>query len=228
MIWGVTAGFAVLVLSSLTVLWVLQRCAPEPDRAQGAPVSWLADSVWRRLQPFQTRWLVGSVLVRSPTLTSANGQDHERVPRLSLKPGLPVPPEMKAQPALRALATMTGPSMICQPVWPYCCNRLATLISWQGGAADLTRIEQEAGPLDQAFLAEEFASWGGGAEEQERFYQAGWSEVLAMMRSGRHSGQGVNIFQCRACGRIYVASCAPSPDRWTTAPPAAKSGHPLG
>jgi hypothetical protein len=48
-------------------------------------------------------------------------------------------------------------------------------------------------------------------ESEERWpsIKTGWDQTLAEMRIGKHGGDGIAFFQCRACGRIYGAFCQP-------------------
>lgn len=89
-----------------------------------------------------------------------------------------------------------------------CCGRLSTLISEEGSGRSLASIEAETGPLDLAFMEMEiWHDWSPRNEQAvEEVWQTGYQDLLA---EGRKDGVlgGVLLFQCRACGRVYVGSC---------------------
>jgi hypothetical protein len=213
--WIGTMAVALALVGSLGLLWILQRTerrAPAPSRS---PVPWLADPVWRRLNPAgyaaRRAALVGPALgtaVVRPSVIPVTDDDRDRAPVLP-EPRGAVPPAGTVDEQLRRLRDTPGSGRIHSPVWPYCCERLATLIACQDGGERLAEIEASAGPLDRAFLDGELDGWGGPGADRAALERQGWSAVLAGMRDGTHTGQGIAIYCCRACGRVYVASCAP-------------------
>lgn len=89
-----------------------------------------------------------------------------------------------------------------------CCGRLATLINQEGHGRTIANIESETGPLDLAFM--EMEIWHDWAPlDQAALDSAFASGYGELFRELEGSSQGVLIFQCRACGRIYVGSCTP-------------------
>ncbi len=207
------AAATVLLLTFATLFFLQRLTPPELPPAVESPVGWIADEVWLRLNPsgFLARRVVavqpGPVVI-DPHLTPAVRDDHLRVPQMLVRSDAEMPPTGTIDEQRERLLTTPGAGQIKSAIWPVCCDRLGTLISCQQNDL-VAEIEASAGPLDRAFLCEELNSWGGPNADVESFRDAGWSEVLGRMRSGAHSGMGINIFQCRACGRIYVASCAP-------------------
>ena len=91
-----------------------------------------------------------------------------------------------------------------------CCGRLATLINHQGDGIPIEQIEAETGPLDHAFLAGDLRSnWGCKTEEQlTDAIKRGYGEGLSELRA-HGVAEGLVIFQCRSCGRVYVGGCHP-------------------
>lgn len=209
--WGAVAS-AVLLGFTFFVLLILQRVGPTRARSEEttSPVPWIADSVWRRLyRPLGAHRVAPRPVVVRPELIAVEDSDRERAPTLARAANERLPPAGALEAQRRRLLQLKGSGGIHAPVWPVCCERLATLISAQGGKEVLDAIESQAGPLDRAFLDAELRSWGGPEADVDAFRRVGWSDVLAGIRRGEHTGQGVNIFHCRACERVYVASCAP-------------------
>ena len=73
-------------------------------------------------------------------------------------------------------------------------------------ALDVAYLEALVGPLSRAFLEGERDGWGPDATLEELHHR--FEEQLSWMREDGVA-DGTNIFQCRACGRVYVASCHP-------------------
>jgi len=211
----VAGAMGLLVLSAVVVLVWLGRSTRSQDvpRAvvEPSPLPWIADSAWSQLITRRgRRWGLGSdPLVIAPRITLVTEDDLERVPEAPVPAGVSVPDTGQPRDHQLTLLQTPGGGLIRSPIWPICCERLACLISAQGGRESLVGIESFAGPLDRAFLSREFDSWGGPGADREAFRRAGWTDILQSIRDGDHSGQAINIFQCRSCGRIYVASCSP-------------------
>jgi len=209
----VVIGVVGVLGAALLTLAIMQRAfaaAPEPPPAP-SPVPWLSDEVWRSLGPSDGRLArlgFGGRPIQGPELIPVTPRDQARAPVLPIPKNAPVPPTLDFVSALRALIQTAGPGQIRTPVWPQCCQRLATLVFRQGKGTPLVTLEAQ-GPLDQAYLEGELSTWGGAAADRARLLATGWREVLAMMRAGSHHGQGIHIYQCRACGRVYVASSGP-------------------
>lgn len=96
-----------------------------------------------------------------------------------------------------------------RPYWPVCCGVLTTLINAEGAGQALAAIEANAGPLDTSHLEADLSEdWTPGSPQQlAEAVQAGYREELALMRRDGELGDGFNVFQCRCCGRVYIASC---------------------
>jgi len=204
-----------LVTIALVTLWVMQRTTTQPVQTPSqnrSPAPWIADSVWRALKPQGTlsrRGVIASYFVSAPELIPTTDNDRRRVPVAVVPEDVPVPPAGDWQAQLERLKNTPGRTSARRAVWPYCCERLATLLSCQGKGDSLNEIEAMAGSLDRAFLEGEINRWGGPSSDREALRATGWRGVLGELRMGVHSGTGINIFQCRACGAVFVASCAP-------------------
>jgi hypothetical protein len=74
-----------------------------------------------------------------------------------------------------------------------------------GAGYELRKIEREAGNLEGVLLESHVEDGGGDLPELLQ----DWTHDLAEIRSGRHSGDGVNLFWCRMCGRVYGAYSEP-------------------
>lgn len=96
-----------------------------------------------------------------------------------------------------------------RPYWPVCCEALATLINAEGAGRTLADIEAAAGPLDKSHLEADLTEdWTPKSPQHlAEVVQTGYREELALMRRDSGLGDGFNVFQCRRCGRVYIASC---------------------
>lgn len=207
---GLITG-AVLVVTFATLMFLRRASDRDTRGEERSPVPWLSDVVWRQMNPqgFLARRQAGlsGPVVRNPDVTEVSDDDRRRAPLMPAHGDCSPEGDRDAQHA-RLLGT-PGAGSINSPVWPWCCRRLATLVSRHGGGDALARIEAHAGALDRAYLDAELRSWGGPEADIEGYRKLGWSGVLEQMRSGEHSGEGINVFHCRACGRVYVASSGP-------------------
>jgi hypothetical protein len=88
-----------------------------------------------------------------------------------------------------------------------CCERLCTLIWNEGVGPDIVALELELGPLDRAYVEQEVLTEWGPPEHARALLDQGFGPALERIRRGKVSASGVNLFQCRACGRLYLASC---------------------
>ena len=210
---------AAVILLTLGVLLFLRRLDSADPEAATSPVPWLSDDVWAELNPqgfLARRALLGSPVVTDPDLIEVTDDDRRRAPTMpdasSCGERSGLWPRHRATRTrddhVRDLLATPGSGSINSAVWPLCCAALAMLIWRQGGRKDLLAIEARCGALDMAFLEGELASWGGSGSNDE-FQEHGWHDILELMRRGDHSGEGMNIFQCRGCARLYVASCGP-------------------
>ena len=212
---------ATILLTSLILLGTLgflrfwQHRATRATRGAGSrsPFPWLSDDIWSGLErqegPFLPPRRDARGTIVSPQLTLATDADRARIPKHPLVQDLPVPPESTGTEHREQLIQTKAIGQLRMPVWPVCCNRLSTLINFQGIGRPLADIESEAGPLDQAFLERELRGWGGPTADNQEILATGWRDVLADIRNGNHDYQGMAFYQCRACGRYYVASCQP-------------------
>lgn len=96
-----------------------------------------------------------------------------------------------------------------RPYWPVCCEALATLINTEGAGHTLADIEAAAGLLDGSHLEADLTEdWiPNSPQHLAEVVQAGYREEIALMRHDGGLGDGFNVFQCRRCGRVYIASC---------------------
>lgn len=174
-----------------------------------SPVPWIADQVWDCWNPHGSECVDGRAPVEEPQLEPVAKADLLRVPRksVSVDPAL-LPPRgiPEQQRALLEESPKSACSTFC-PVWPICCERLTTLVNSQG--AGLGRLELEAlGPLERAYLETEFQYSARVSRTTREQYEAGLSQLLDELKQ-KGAVDGLNVFQCRTCGRSYVASCHP-------------------
>lgn len=182
---------------------------PRPNTSV-SPVAWVSDDVWSAWQYWGSDPVPSDFpTIEFPDLIPADAGDLERAPRAEIPPGAPVPPPGRVKELAQLLAS-TPPSVgVRHPVWPVCCSRLATLINHDGDGVELEKIESETGPLDRAFLAQDLRSnWDCRSDEQlADTMRRGYGESLEQLREG--GVEGLVIFQCRSCGRVYVGGCHP-------------------
>ena len=174
-----------------------------------SPVAWLSNEIWRSWNDGDA----GARDVQEPGKpisdawpTPVTGNDRRRAARRNVAEGQPPPPAGTLEEHRARLESTPGLGYLSSVHWPVCCERLGTLIS-ESGSLDLELLEREAGSLDRVLTEGHLPP---GTSDGERFAREGtWQRTLAKMRAGTHSGDGVALFQCRACGRIYGAYCHP-------------------
>jgi hypothetical protein len=134
-----------------------------------------------------------------PTLVTED--DRRRAGRGLAAPGQAAPAgDLQAHAAL--LESTPGVGYFAVVYWPVCCERLTTLIS-DGGTLDVVELEREVGSLDHVLTEVHLPP---GSSDGERFNSEGaWLRTLAAMRARKLSGDGIALFQCRSCGRVYGA-----------------------
>jgi hypothetical protein len=185
------------------------RAGPAPGDPGDSPVPWLSDEVWRA-------WNAGDASARDVQVagkpisgalpTRVTDDDRRRAARRPPTAGAPLPVRGTLEQHGALLASTPGLGYFSTVRWPVCCERLSTLIS-DGGTLDLRALERVAGSLDHALTE---AHLPPGAADEERFArEGGWTRTLAEMRAGEHGGDGIALFECRACGRVYGAYCHP-------------------
>lgn len=177
------------------------------DASHSSPVPWVSDEIW-------TSWRTADAdqerrALRDPRLYVVSRDDLRRAPVASIESGARVPAWTTFEDNLRQLqALRLSSGGVLDPSWPMCCGRLATLINQEGHGRTIANIESETGPLDLAFM--EMEIWHDWAPLDQAAldsaFASGYSELFRELEG---SSQGVLIFQCRACGRIYVGSCTP-------------------
>lgn len=185
------------------------RSAPLEPRA--SPVPWIADEVWTDWQYWVNAPLpVDFPTIEHPELIPVEAEDLERAPRAPVLQGVPVPQPGSVAELVQQLATTPPASGVRSPSWPMCCGRLATLINHQGDGLPIERIEAQTGPLDRAFFVGDLRSnWNCKTEDElAGARERGYAENLSALRENG-TVEGLVIFQCRACGRVYVGGCHP-------------------
>jgi hypothetical protein len=204
-------AFMLLILFAfITIKWIQFQEDKADSRPPGSPVPWVSDDAWRALSTGGPPRLIGQLTptIVGPDLVRVTPGDLARIPG-GVPPKEPGAQALPLEGLRRPLLGTTGPFQLHSPVWPVCCNTLGTLINSQGRGIPLATVEARVGPLDQAYLENELAGWGGAGADPASYFKRGWSEVLEGIRGGSHTGQGINLFQCTRCERHFVASCSP-------------------
>lgn len=200
---------------ALRAMLTVPSRAPAPLRSPlepaASPVPWIADEVWTDWR----YWAIDPLPANFPTIehpqvASVRDEDRERAPRATVPRGAPVPPPGPLAEQVQRLAATPAASGVRAPIWPLCCDRLATLTNHQGDGVPLEVIEDEIGPLDGGFLVETLSSNSGGrtGPQLADAMKRGYHESLSELRE-HGVAEGLVIFQCRACGRVYVGGCHP-------------------
>lgn len=186
---------------------LLDRVLPEtPAPTLKSPVPWISDAVWSdwNRQPPQT----DACPISTPQLCPVTASDQARAPRVHIQ-GASAPPlgDLASQ-HRHLLSTPPASGGVVHPFWPICCERLAVLISCNGGGLSLADVETQTGPLDLAYLETEIENgWAPrSSEELDKFLREGFRELLEALRRGKGEG-GLCIFRCSSCERVYLASC---------------------
>jgi hypothetical protein len=169
-----------------------------------SPVAWVSDVVWSHWMddpatPFRCP-------ISEPKVMAATDSDRERARIARVSEGDMAPIAVFSSQESLLLGTPWANFGVFCPTWPVCCNRLATLFWDQGSGPLLQEIESSTGPLDKAYLEGETRTSPATARRE---YELALAKVLASIRLGHPKFDGILLFQCRACWRVYVASCEP-------------------
>jgi hypothetical protein len=173
-----------------------------------SPVPWISDEIW-------SSWQTGEPgadrpAFRDPRLYVVTRDDLKRARVATVESGKPIPAWRTFHENLSEIRSLrSSATRILDPSWPMCCGRLATLINEEGSGRSLAAIEAETGKLDLAFMEMEiWHDWiPRNEQEVENVWQTGYRALLEEGRKDNVLG-GILLFQCRACGRVYVGSCA--------------------
>jgi hypothetical protein len=195
------------------------RKTSEPLPPVPSPVAWVSDQVWtwwaRDLDPDAL-----APPITEPEVIVVTDADRARAPvgrPLSFGPA-PEPGTVdELRRRLLSTPRLSNRGTECA-TWPVCCQRLSTLIWNEGMGPSLAELEA-AGPLDRAYLEEEIRTGWGSPEAVAQGLREGYGPALRALRSkpgffallfgAVAGGDGINVFQCRTCGRLYVGSCHP-------------------
>lgn len=189
-------------------LWDRLRGRRAQGPVESSPVPWLSDPVWSAWphEPGK-KWRCP---VERPWVLAVWDSDRERAPRWPVPEGATVPEPGSVADNTALLATTPGTGRGTRsPVWPVCCERLSTLIWNEGVGPSIPEIEAAVGPLDRAYLEQEVLTEWGPPEHAPALLEQGFGPTLERIRRGKLDKSGVNLFQCRSCGRLYLASCKP-------------------
>ncbi len=180
--------------------------SPKVPARGPSPVRWIDELVWA----VWSKWPPKSETspIWEPRLRNVSEDDRRRAARGQARgaPGPQGPLEQHAQALAETPPAALG---LLRPYWPVCCDALATLINAEGAGHPLTEIEASVGSLDTSHLEADLSEDWTPKSDQElaEVVKIGYREELAVMRAEGELGDGFNIFQCRNCGRVYIASC---------------------
>jgi hypothetical protein len=201
------------IFAAFCTFYIKRSHAPDTS-AQNSPLPCIADGTWAQLNPktFLNERMPGKTpIVSNLEVVEVTSDDLERVPLLhnvkifGIDTAHTQPLSKRDQ--INALRKTHSLGTIHNPTWPWCCERLGTLVEHHLKSEGLAIIEKECGPLEKAYLEREIASW---PKDKQNESSTVWTPILQQIRQGRHEGQGVNIFACRLCQRVYLGSCGPA------------------
>lgn len=162
-----------------------------------SPYPWIADSLWmawqrRATDADRTRPIVNDCLV-----IPVSDDDRARAARLG-GDGKDLPPAGTVATHEQLLFGTHGAGRVVGGHWPVCCDRLATLIFIHGAGEEGNAVI-DSGRADGCLLASVAEEAGQPLADAV----ADWNTLLKRVREHRHSGEGISLFHCRACGRVY-------------------------
>jgi hypothetical protein len=198
-------------LGAFEAMSIWHRIFGKPTKRQvlplKSPVAWISDDVWSQWMddtssPFRCP-------ISDPRVLVATAADRERAPCARVSQGEAAPVAAFSDQQGLLLGTPWAHFGALSAAWPVCCSRLATLFWDQGWGPPLKDIEFHTGPLDMAYLEGEIGESLRSREEARRELELGFVTTLALIRAERHCGDGIVLFQCRDCWRIFLASCHP-------------------
>jgi hypothetical protein len=139
-------------------------------------------------------------IVRDAVVIVVGDDDFKRAPILGGDgPAAPIGSPAEHEARLRATV---GPGRVVGAHWPVCCGGLATLVVHHG-AGESTLLDEPS--LTRCILR-------AAAEESDPSFDAGlaeWSALLESVRQRCHGGDGISLFRCRRCGRVYGSYSEP-------------------
>ena len=181
-----------------------------PEQLRKSPVPWLADEVW-------TCWLrppladePAPAAIVEPELIEVTDDDRARCPHLPVPTNAVCPPIGSHTDLLALLeSTPSAGGWVYCPVWPICCDRLTTLLFEQNCGIDILDLEASVGSLENAFLENMyFAEVEQSDPGARKAVDVAIKEDLDRLRRWGAT-DGVLLFQCRACGGLYLSACHP-------------------
>jgi hypothetical protein len=163
-----------------------------------SPFSHVADHVWSERQEGPYVGADPSCEEMRPTLLVATEADRIRAPVMPIPRDVPVPPEGSLEEIQRRFLVAGAGAYLEYPCWPVCCDRPATVV---GIEMPLEEIREPVlrRTLDVHFIANEFYENRGTSNPLDKHYRE-------FQDAAREGADGVAVFQCRACGRVYFGS----------------------
>lgn len=151
-------------------------------------------ALWQRMQRFSAGGSEGWRVIQEAKVVPVHPAAHVAAPVEPLVVALPLPPPGTLATQEVRLAAVRGGGHVVGVEWPVCCDRLAVL-HFHNGAGETLDAALDAGILDDCLLRE-----GAPAPSEDR---AQWAEMMERVRKRKHSGEGMSVFRCAACGRLY-------------------------
>lgn len=171
-----------------------------------SPIPWIADQLWDQWNPPNGLCLDGRAPIEEPQLEEVTEADLVRIPPSPVQGQ--VPPEGSLEEQLtRLLSTPQSAMATFSPVWPVCCKRLTTLVNSQGEGIQLEELNP-TGPLEKSYLESQFKYTMQVSRTSREEFEAVLHKALDELRQTGFI-DGLNVFECRVCGRKYLASCHP-------------------
>lgn len=167
------------------------------------PVPYISDETWRR----EESWTIPTHKRSYPAIddaapTEAVDYDRQIAPTLASTDG-PTPPQGTIEEHRQRLLTppQTRALRIYSPVWPVCCQRLATLVGHHGIDQAFEGVIEKSHRLLAEIVADhEFdLELVEEREEAEKLTARDYDDTILQ--------SGIALYHCGDCGSVYVATC---------------------
>lgn len=155
--------------------------------AETSPYPFISDEKWRGWRGYAGDDLGMGARTLEMNLVTVSEDQKARIASRPMSGPSPVPGTID-ECALQLRELKSDVFLMGPGNWPVCCDRLATLM----GSDELGKAEAQLGPLDACAVGEGSDSW----PNECRSWRA---------KNADQPKDGVAFFQCRGCGRPYVA-----------------------
>ena len=181
-----------------------------PEKLLDSPVPWISDEVWTCWSRPALASEPAAAAIVEPELVEVTDGDRARCPHQPVRRDATLPPTGSHSDHLDLLGSTPSPGgWVYCPAWPICCSRLSTLLFEQNCGIDILDLEASVGCLDDAYLEGVYCSGLDPSDPGARkaVNVAVGQDLDHLRRWG--ATDGVLVFQCRACGGVFLSACHP-------------------